>query len=102
MSCAQIQITGGDKVEPMGVSFPGAYKGTYLRSDNSSDSNIHLRSATDPGIVTNIYEDATYTPPGKLRIRNCRNHWLIVRCRPCCMGMLKSDQRKCRLEVDMD
>ncbi|CAL1712873.1 unnamed protein product [Somion occarium] len=46
MSCAQINITGGNKVQPVGVAFPGAYK------------------STDPGIVTNIYGTVSYTPPG--------------------------------------
>ncbi|TCD61619.1 hypothetical protein EIP91_008163 [Steccherinum ochraceum] len=46
MSCAQINITGGNKVQPVGVQFPGAYK------------------STDPGIVTNIYGETSYTPPG--------------------------------------
>jgi len=46
MSCAQINITGGNKVQPVGVSFPGAYK------------------STDPGIITDIYEVSSYTPPG--------------------------------------
>ncbi|KAI0714035.1 glycosyl hydrolase family 61-domain-containing protein [Cerioporus squamosus] len=46
MSCAQLEVTGGGDASPETVSFPGAY------------------TSTDPGIVTNIYEDATYTPPG--------------------------------------
>nr|6RS6_A Chain A, AA9 [Panus similis]6RS9_A Chain A, AA9 [Panus similis] len=46
LSCGQINITGGNKVQPVGVDFPGAY------------------TSTDPGIVTDIYEVGTYTPPG--------------------------------------
>ncbi|KAI0076303.1 hypothetical protein K474DRAFT_1270852 [Panus rudis PR-1116 ss-1] len=46
LSCAQINITGGNKVQPVGVDFPGAY------------------TSSDPGIVTDIYGVNTYTPPG--------------------------------------
>ncbi|RDX49911.1 hypothetical protein OH76DRAFT_1403153 [Lentinus brumalis] len=46
MSCAQLEVTGGGHASPETVSFPGAY------------------TATDPGIVTNIYAVETYTPPG--------------------------------------
>ncbi|THH28708.1 hypothetical protein EUX98_g5486 [Antrodiella citrinella] len=41
-----IQITGSGSSQPAGVAFPGAYK------------------SADPGIVTDIYEVTTYTPPG--------------------------------------
>ncbi|KAK7681568.1 hypothetical protein QCA50_015301 [Cerrena zonata] len=46
MSCAQIEVTGGGQAQPAGTPFPGAYR------------------STDPGIVTNIFLDSTYTPPG--------------------------------------
>ncbi|KAI9058164.1 lytic polysaccharide monooxygenase [Trametes sanguinea] len=46
MSCAQLEVTGGGSASPETVSFPGAY------------------SPSSPGIVTNIYEDQTYTVPG--------------------------------------
>ncbi|KAG8889716.1 hypothetical protein FRB98_003008 [Tulasnella sp. 332] len=47
MSCYQINITGGGSSTPAGVSIPGAY------------------SATDPGILINIYQQLNnYTIPG--------------------------------------
>ncbi|KAI0345990.1 glycoside hydrolase family 61 protein G [Trametopsis cervina] len=46
MSCAQIEVTGGGSAKPATVSFPGAY------------------TIADPGVITNIYTDTTYTPPG--------------------------------------
>ncbi|KAI0697879.1 glycoside hydrolase family 61 protein G [Cytidiella melzeri] len=46
MSCAQIEVTGGGHTQPATVSFPGAY------------------TSSSPGIITDIYSDATYTPPG--------------------------------------
>ncbi|KAG9014635.1 hypothetical protein FRB94_011813 [Tulasnella sp. JGI-2019a] len=47
MSCYQINITGGGTATPAGVSLPGAY------------------SATDPGILINIYQQLnSYTIPG--------------------------------------
>ncbi|RPD62198.1 hypothetical protein L226DRAFT_339386 [Lentinus tigrinus ALCF2SS1-7] len=46
MSCAQLEVTGGGGASPETVSFPGAY------------------TSTDPGVVTNIYGESTYTPPG--------------------------------------
>ncbi|KAI0802095.1 glycosyl hydrolase family 61-domain-containing protein [Irpex lacteus] len=45
MSCAQIEVTGGGSAKPATVSFPGAY-------------------TADASLITNIYEDDTYTPPG--------------------------------------
>ncbi|KAL7273294.1 hypothetical protein RUND412_003868 [Rhizina undulata] len=45
--CANVAVTGGGSAEPTGVKFPGAY------------------SATDPGILVNIYSGLTnYTIPG--------------------------------------
>ncbi|KAL7273290.1 hypothetical protein RUND412_003864 [Rhizina undulata] len=45
--CANVAVTGGGSAEPTGVKFPGAY------------------SATDPGILVNIWYDFTnYTIPG--------------------------------------
>jgi len=47
MSCFQLNVTGSGTKEPTGVSFPGAY------------------SATDPGILIDIYQTITsYTIPG--------------------------------------
>ncbi|KAL4251818.1 Lytic polysaccharide monooxygenase AA9 [Abortiporus biennis] len=46
LSCGQINVTGGGNASPATVSFPGAY------------------TATDPGIVTNIFNENSYTPPG--------------------------------------
>ncbi|KAG8884629.1 hypothetical protein FRB97_003685 [Tulasnella sp. 331] len=47
MSCYQINVTGGGTATPAGVSLPGAY------------------SATDPGILINIYQQLnSYTIPG--------------------------------------
>ncbi|KAG8687600.1 hypothetical protein FRC11_006919 [Ceratobasidium sp. 423] len=47
MSCYQINVTGGGAASPATVKFPGAY------------------SATDPGILFNLYGDYTsYTIPG--------------------------------------
>ncbi|KAM3081602.1 hypothetical protein ACMFMG_005054 [Clarireedia jacksonii] len=47
MSCYQINVTGSGTKTPSGVSFPGAY------------------SASDPGILINIYNTITsYTIPG--------------------------------------
>jgi Auxiliary Activity family 9 (formerly GH61) len=48
ISCAQIKVTGGTgSKSPTGlVAFPGAY------------------TATDPGIMVNIYTSKTYTPAG--------------------------------------
>jgi len=47
ISCFQIRVTGGGSANPSGVSFPGAY------------------SATDPGILFNLYSNPTsYTVPG--------------------------------------
>ncbi|KAL2018993.1 hypothetical protein VTK56DRAFT_10218 [Thermocarpiscus australiensis] len=49
LSCAQLSVTGGGSTDPPNkVSFPGAY------------------SATDPGILINIYYPVptSYTPPG--------------------------------------
>ncbi|KAL0633089.1 hypothetical protein Q9L58_008045 [Maublancomyces gigas] len=47
VSCYQLRITGGGSANPAGVSFPGAY------------------SATDPGILFNLYGSYTsYTVPG--------------------------------------
>lgn len=47
MSCYQVNITGGGAANPSGVSFPGAY------------------SATDPGILIDIYNPITsYVIPG--------------------------------------
>ncbi|KAI1073526.1 glycosyl hydrolase family 61-domain-containing protein [Whalleya microplaca] len=47
MTCYQISVTGGGAASPAGVSFPGAY------------------SATDPGILINIYNDfGEYQIPG--------------------------------------
>ncbi|KAF8954535.1 glycosyl hydrolase family 61-domain-containing protein [Flammula alnicola] len=47
MSCFQINIAGSGSAKPAGVSFPGAY------------------SATDPGILINIYQTlTTYAIPG--------------------------------------
>ncbi|KAB8299917.1 hypothetical protein EYC80_000160 [Monilinia laxa] len=47
ISCFQLNVTGSGTKTPTGVSFPGAY------------------SATDPGILINIYQTITsYTIPG--------------------------------------
>lgn len=47
VSCYQLRVTGGGSASPAGVSFPGAY------------------SATDPGILFNLYGTYTsYTVPG--------------------------------------
>ena len=55
MECAQINVTGGSSAKsPATVSLPGAY------------------SATDPGILFNLYAGATtYTIPGMLLPLNC-------------------------------
>ncbi|KAL0953423.1 hypothetical protein HGRIS_004659 [Hohenbuehelia grisea] len=46
MSCAQIEVTNGGTASPPTVSFPGAY------------------ASNDPGIITEIYNVESYTPPG--------------------------------------
>jgi len=46
MSCSQINVVSGYKYVPAGVKFPGAYK------------------PSDSGIVTDIFNVKTYTPPG--------------------------------------
>ncbi|CAE6388865.1 unnamed protein product [Rhizoctonia solani] len=46
MSCYQINVTGGGAASPPTVKFPGAY------------------SATDPGILHNIYTSTNYVVPG--------------------------------------
>lgn len=67
MSCAQINIVGGNKVQPAGVSFPGAYKcKSFFQLSPAPISYAWI--ASDPGIVTNIFADTTYTPPGKYSI----------------------------------
>lgn len=51
MSCYQLEVTGSGTANPSGVSFPGAY------------------SASDPGILIDIYQDITsYTIPGPTNV----------------------------------